>query len=112
MEAVIIVLAVGLYFVMPNIFTLIARYSKGIEGLVFQLIIAILLAGLYYLMGYRKKSLAYVTLLILFVCTMIWLYFNYRDLDVIISQRYGQWAATAVFALIIILVCVISRLLI
>ena len=112
LEAFIVVAAVGLYFVMPNIFKLIAKYSRGIEGLVFQLIMAILLGGLYYLMGYRQKSLAYVFLLILFVCIMIWIYFNYRNLDVIISNRYGQGAAMAVFVLIIILVCLISRLLI
>ena len=55
---------------------------------------------------------AKVALLIVFITAMVWLYFNYRNIDSLISSRYGQGAATIVFIVIILLVWVISRFLI
>ncbi len=112
LEAFIVLLAVGLYFLLPRVFMLIASYSMGVEGIVFQLAISLVLTGLYYLMGYRKKRLVMVFLLIVFVCAMIWLYFNYRQLDEIIATQYGQGVATGVFAAIILLVWLFGKILI
>ncbi len=112
LEAFIVILGVGLYFLLPKVFVLVARYSLGVEGIVFQLAIALVLTGLYYLMGYRKKALVKVFLLIVFVCALIWLYFNYRQLDEIIATQYGQGVATGVFAAIIFLVWIFGKILI
>ena len=112
LEAFIVLIAVVLYFVLPKALTLIARYSMGVEGIVFQLAIALIITGLYYLMGYRKKSLVKVFLLIVFICAMTWLYFNYRQIDVIISSQYGQGVAAGVFAAIVLLVWMFGKILI
>ena len=40
----------------------------------------------YYLFGYRKIDLLKAALLIVFIAAMVWLYFDYRDLDILISS--------------------------
>lgn len=97
----IILFAVIVYVMMPEIFSFVARHSRGTTGALYLLTLVVLLAIVYYLMGYRGRSLAYVVMLLLFVGGCIWLYFNYRDLDVMISDRFGQGAATIVFLLLI-----------
>ena len=94
--------AVALYFVMPYLLTFIVNNIHGTRGLILRTgaILVFLLA--FFLMGYRGKTLLYILLLLLFVARGIWLYFNYHNIDAYISDRYGQLAATAIFAIIIL----------
>jgi len=108
----IVVFAVLLYLLMPQMMTFIASHSKGSKGLLFLGSIVLVLIVVYYLFGYRKMELLKVALLIVFIAVMVWLYFNYRDLDILISSRYGQGAATIIFLAIILLVWLISKFLI
>ena len=52
-------------------------------------------------MGYRDKSLVYIIAILLFLAVCIWLYFNYRSIDAVISERYGQAVATIIFLAIV-----------
>ena len=108
----IVIFAVVLYLLMPELMTFMARHSKGTKGLLFLGVISLVLTVVYYLFGYRKMELLKIARLIVFIAAMIWLYFNYRDIDVMISSRYGQISATVVFLAIILLVWLISRFLI
>ncbi|MBR5995975.1 MAG: hypothetical protein IK026_05310 [Eubacteriaceae bacterium] len=108
----IIIFAVALYMFMPGLLRFIDVGSRGIKGLVFLGAVGLILTGVYYLFGYRGWELLKIFLLILFIAAMIWLYFNYRDVDNLISSRYGQGVATFVFLVIIFLVWLLSRILI
>lgn len=108
----IVIFAVLLYLFMPELITFVASHSKGINGLYFLGLISLILIIVFYLFDYRKFDLFKVALLIVFICAMIWLYFNYMDIDVLISSHYGQVAATAVFLVIILLIWLFSKFLI
>ncbi|MBR0137919.1 MAG: hypothetical protein IJM15_05870 [Erysipelotrichaceae bacterium] len=107
--AAIIIFALGLYVMMPKIFVFFAKYGKGVNGLALYLGISLIVAVAYWVMGYRGKSMLYIIGLILGISLMIWLYQNYRDIDTLISSRYGQLAATCFFFLIIILVWLFTK---
>ena len=107
----IIIFAVALYVFMPEILGFFIRNCKGSKGLLFLAAVCIVLITIYFLFGYRKSDLLKIALLILFIAAMIWIYFNYRDLDQLISGRYGQGIATLVFLAIIFLVWLFSRFL-
>ena len=98
----IIIGAVALYFVMPYLLTFIASNIHGTRGLLLRAGAVLIFLFAFFLMGYRGKTLLYILLLLLFVARGIWLYFNYRNIDAYISDRYGQLAATAIFAIIIL----------
>ena len=108
----IVVFAVLLYLFMPELLSFVAVHSKGPKGLLFLGPIVLVLIVVYYLFGYKKIDLLKVALLIVFIAAMVWLYFNYRDLDILISSRYGQGIATIVFLVILLLIWLISKLLI
>ena len=108
----IVLFAVALYVFMPDLLRIVAAGSSGIKGLVFLGAVSLVLTAVYYHFGYRRWELLKVFLLILFIASMIWLYFNYRDVDILISSRYGQGVATLVFLVIIFLVWLLSRILI
>ena len=108
----IVFLAVALYVFMPVIIGFFARNCRGVRGLIFLGIISAVLVFVFYLLGYRGGSLIKVALLILFIAAMMWLYCNYRDLDIFISGKYGQGAATLVFLAIIFLIWLFSKFLI
>ena len=108
----IIIFAVLLYFLMPELMNFVVSHSKGIEGLVFLGLISLVLTIVYYLFGYRQKDLLKIALLIVFIAAMVWLYFNYRDIDIFVSSRYGQVVATIVFLAIILLIWILSKFLI
>lgn len=105
----IIILALGLYIMSPKIYLWFVRNGAGVSGLAFYFIISLAVAAAFFLMGYRGKSLLYVFVLILGIAMMFWLYQNYRDLDTLISSRYGQLAATGVFLLIILMIWLFMR---
>lgn len=108
----IIISAVLLYLLMPKLLVFIAAHSKGKKGLVFLGALSAVTIPVYFLFGYRNMELLKIALLILFTAAMIWLYFNYRSIDVLVSSQYGQVIATIVFLLIIVLIGVFSWLLI
>ena len=108
----IVFFAVALYVFMPEILGFLVRGCRGVRGLVFLGTVSAVLVFVYFLFGYRGGSLVKAALLILFIAAMMWLYVNYRDLDVLISGKYGQGAATLVFLAIILLVWLFSRFLI
>ena len=110
--AAIVIFAVLLYLFMPDLMSYIIEHSIGIEGLVFLGLICLALIIVFYLFGYRKVELLKIALLIVFIAAMVWLYFNYRDLDNLISSRYGQGVTTVVCLAIILLILVLSKLLI
>ena len=101
----IVLFAVLLYLFMPELMSYIAAHSKGTNGIVFLGLIS-------FLFGYRKTDLLKIALLIVFIAAMVWLYFNYRDVDNLISSRYGQGTATIVFLAIILLIWLFSKFLI
>ena len=105
----IIIGAVLLYVLMPDIFNFVAKYSKGSTGLIFFGAVSVIIALIYFLFGYRGKSLLYVISLVLFIALMIWLYFNYRSIDAAISSRYGQGVATVIFLVIIAIIWLFTR---
>lgn len=100
--AAIIIFAVVLYVFLPYIFSFAAETMQSEKALLLGGAVTLIGTGIFYLWGYRGKELLYILVLIAFLMGMIWLYFNYHDLDVFISNTYGQLAATAVFILIIL----------
>ena len=108
----IVIFAVLLYLFMPGFMNFITEHSKGTKGLVFLGLISLVLIIVFFLFGYRKTDLLKIALLIIFIAAMVWLYFNYRDVDMFISSRYGQGVATIVFFAIILLILVLSIILI
>lgn len=108
----IVFFSVLLYLFMPKLISFIAGHSKGTKGFVFLGLISLALIIVYFLFGYRNTGLLKIALLIVFIAAMVWLYFNYRNIDSLISSHYGQGAATIVFLVIILLIWVISRFLI
>ncbi len=88
------------------------KKRSRLSGSSFFRFIVLVLIVVYYLFGYRKIDLLKVSLLIVFIAAKVWLYFNYRDLAILISSRYGQGIATVVFLVILFLVWLISRFLI
>ena len=94
--------AVALYFVMPYLLGFIVNNIHGTRGLLLRAGAVLIFLFAFFLMGYRGKTLLYILLLLLFVARRIWLYFNYRNIDTYISDRYGQLAATAIFVVIIL----------
>ena len=108
----IVLFAVLLYLFMPELMSYIAAHSKGTNGIVFLGLISAALTIVYFLFGYRKTDLLKIALLIVFIAAMVWLYFNYRDVDNLISSRYGQGTATIVFLAIILLIWLFSKFLI
>ena len=107
----IVVFAVLLFLLAPELMNFIAMHSKGTDGLVFLGLISLALTFVFFLFGYRKFDLLKSALIIVFLAAMVWLYFNYRDLDVLISSSHGQAAATIVFLVIILLIALGSRFL-
>ena len=107
----IIIFAVALYVFMPDILGFFFRNCKGTRGVVFLGMISLILVFVYFLFGYRGSDLFKIALLILGLAAMIWLYFNYRDLDQFISGKYGQGIATLVFLAIVLLVWLFSKFL-
>ena len=107
----IVVFAVLLYFAMPYLIKVVVAHSKGTEGIIFFSIVSLVLTIVFFLFGYRGKELVYVIALIFFIALMCWLYFNYHDLDIFISSRYGQLIATAVFLMIILIIFVLGKIL-
>ncbi len=105
----IVVFAVLLYVALPGVMAFVTSHSKGTKGAVFLGAVSAVMIFLYFLFGYRKTELLKVALLILFIAAMVWLYFNYRSIDVLISSKYGQGAATVVFLVIIVLVLILSK---
>ncbi len=101
---IIIAGAVALYFLMPYLLGFIASNIHGTRGLLLRAGAVLIFLFAFFLMGYRGKTLLYILVLLLFVAGGIWLYFNYRGIDTYISDLYGQLAATAVFAAIILLI--------
>ena len=108
----IIFFSVLLYFMKPKLIVFITSSSKGKKGLMFHGGFSLVFIAVFYLFGYRGTELLYVSFLIVFIVFMIWLWFNYRDMDVLISSRYGQLAATLVFFGIILLIWLVFRFLI
>ena len=107
----IVVVAVVLYLLMPEMIAFVVSHSKGTRGIFFLSLISLGLLIVFFMFGYRGFDLFKIALLILFIAAMVWLYFNYREIDVLISSRYGQLAATAVFLLIILLIWLLSAIL-
>ena len=107
----IVIFAILLYLLMPEIMRFVAAHSKGIEGVIFYGLISLVLIIVFYAFGYRKMDLFKIALLILFIVAMSWLYFNYRGIDIFISSRYGQVVATIVFLVIIFLIWLFSKFL-
>lgn len=106
---IIIAGAVALYFLMPYLLGFIASNIHGTRGLLLRTGAVLICLVAFFLMGYRGKTLLYILVLLLFIAGGIWLYFNYRGIDTYISGRYGQLAATAVFAAIILLIWLFVR---
>ena len=102
--------AVALYFVMPYLLTFIVNNIHGTRGLILRTGAVLVFLLAFFLMGYRGKTLLYILLLLLFVARGIWLYFNYHNIDAYISDRYGQLAATAIFAVIILAIWLFVKL--
>ena len=105
----IVLFAIISYFAMPKLIMFAARNIHGLQGLFFLCLAVLIITARYYLMGYRGKSLAYVIAILLFLAVCIWLYFNYRSIDTIISERYGQAVATAIFLAVIAAVWLFTR---
>ncbi|MBE6123301.1 MAG: hypothetical protein E7190_11420 [Erysipelotrichaceae bacterium] len=55
--------------------------SNSIQVL-FLLAVSAMLDAVYSAFGYRGESLLYMTALIIFIALMVWLYFNYRSIDI------------------------------
>ena len=108
----IVIFTLVLYLIMPNLMSFVADNSKGTRGIIFLSLVSLVLVIIYYFFGYRKMELVKVALLILFIAAMIWLYFNYRTIDIMISSRYGQGVATIVCLILFILIWFISRFMI
>ncbi len=102
--AAIIIFAVILYVLLPYIFYWMEETMRSGKALLLGGVVTLLGTGIFYLWGYRGKELLYIFVLIVFVMGMIWLYFNYHNLDVFISNTYGQLAATGIFLLIIFVI--------
>lgn len=100
--AAIVIFAVVLYVFLPYIFYFVKETMQSSKALLFAGVVTLAGTGIFYLWGYRGRELLYIFVLILFLMGMIWLYFNYHNLDVFIGNTYGQLAATAVFLLIIL----------
>lgn len=107
--ALILILGVVTYFGMPILLRFLAENMHGINALMISAGVTCAGTFLYYLWGYRGRELVYAALIILFLMAMVWLYFNYRELDFFISNTYGQLAATAVFLLIIVAIWLFVR---
>lgn len=107
----IIVFAVALYFFMPALFTFFSKNCRGIRGVILLGAISLVVFVIFCLFGYKGSSLIKIALLILFIAAMIWLYFNYRDVDVFISGRYGQGIATLVFLGIVLVIFLLMKFL-
>ncbi|MBP3871203.1 MAG: hypothetical protein J6E46_09525 [Faecalicoccus sp.] len=107
--ALILILGVVTYFGIPYLLRYLAENMHGMKALMIIAGITCVGTFLYYLWGYRGRELIYVALIILFLMGMVWLYFNYRTLDVYISSTYGQLTATAVFILIIVAIWLFVR---
>ena len=108
----IIMFAVVLYFIWPAVISAFADgKSQGTAGIAILAAVCLAVIGIFYYFGCRGRELLTVALLVLFIAAMIWLYFNYRDLDIMISSRYGQGAANLVFLVLIILIGLISMFL-
>ena len=107
---IIIAGAVALYFLMPYLLGFIASNIHGTRGLLLRAGAVLIFLFAFFLMGYRGKPLLYILLLLLFVARGIWLYFNYRNIDTYISDHYGQLAATAIFAVIILFIWLFVRI--
>ena len=108
----IVVFAVLLYFFAPEWLGFFVENSKGIKGVVLLGVISLVLVFIFFLFGYRKFDLLKIALLIVFIAAMVWLYFNYRDVDSLIVSRFGQGVATIVVLAIIVLIWVITKFLI
>ncbi len=101
--------AVVLYFLLPYVYRFVAGHSGGVSGLLLLLGVGLAVFFIFFLMGNRGKDLVRAAVLIAGIALMIWLYFNFPDLDAYVAERFGQGAAWIFFLALALLIFLFTR---
>lgn len=103
--AVIVIVAVLLYFFIPAINEWVLQICKGWRGMLILFAVGVLLT-IYYavMMGFRGKMLGYAIAVIIFTATCIWLLANWEWFTTMLETHLGVWGMTGVLIFLIAIV--------
>ena len=101
----IVVIAVLLYLFIPAINDWVLHISKGAKGALVLYAAGVVLATYYaVVMGFRGKTLAYASAVIIFTATCIWLIANFDWFTELLKAHFGVWGMTGLLLLLCLVV--------